>query len=855
MGKQGTAGNFGRSSAAATSDRDHARGPQWGESALQDLRFALRSLRKSPGFTATAVLTLALGIGANAAIFQLLDAVRLRSLPVANPRTLASIQIHGGNRGFGITAGDETLTYPLWEQIHKHQQVFSQVFAWANSGLSLGQVAQERRARGLWVSGEFFSGLGIAPLRGRVFSAQEDQPGCGLPGVVISYSLWQTEFGGRDSAIGQKLLIEDRPTEVIGITPLGFYGVEVGKKFDFALPFCSLTTFFPGAQTLARRDFFWLNVMGRLKPEMTLQTAAAQIASMSPGLVEATIPSGYNTAMLELYRGFRLAPYPGGSGLSELRKTYDESLWLLLGTTGLVLLIACANLANLMLARGSTREREMAVRLALGASRGRLIQQLLSEGLLLAVGGGVFGILLARVFSRTLVTILSTQDQLIELDLNLDWRVLMFTGLLAIATCVLFGLAPAFRGSRAQPGLTLKGQARGSTGGRERFAFQRMLVVSQIAVSLVLLVGALLFVRSFWKLMTIDPGFRQNGILIAVINLKRLDLAPERYENYSNQLLGQIRSLPEVESAAAATHVPFEGSFTSGVHVGGTEGASKFTWASPGYFRTMEIPLIAGRDFNERDTRASPRVAIVNESFVGKFFGGENPLGRTMRTVAEPDYPGADYEIVGVVKDTKYEGLREVAPPPQSFAPSSQYPTPGWWTNVFVRSSAPMGSAMAAVRDKLGELNPEIGVTFQIFQQNIEDGLVRERMMALLSGFFGALAALLAMIGLYGVISYIVAMRRNEIGIRMALGASRPNVVSVILRETLQLLVLGVVLGVLLALAATRGASSLLFGLQPHDPLTLIGASALLIAVAFLASCIPALRAARVDPMNALRYE
>jgi predicted permease len=833
---------------------------QWRtEYLLQDVRFALRTLSKSWGFTLTAVLTLALGIGANAAIFQLLDAVRLRSLPVPQPEKLAGVQVKNGNRGFGITISDNetSLTYPLWEQIRLHQQVFSNVFAWADSGsASLGEGAQERRARGLWVSGDAFETLGIFPLRGRFFSAQDDRPGCGIPGAVISYGLWQNEFGGQDSAIGSKLIVDSRPTEIIGVTPPGFFGLEVGRSFDFAVPFCTLETYFPGSGTLARADYFWLHVMGRLKPGVTLQQASSELTAMSPGAIDATLPTnGYGAIPLNVYRNFRLIVFPAGNGVSLLRQTYDTSLSLLLAITALVLLIACANLGNLMLARASTREREMAVRLALGASRWRLIRQLLSEGLLLAAGGAVFGVVLAEIFSRSLIRFLSVEGDAVQLDLSLNWRVLLFTGFIAILTCLVFGLVPAFRSSRAAPGTVLKSGSRGTTAGRERFSFQRLLVVSQIAVSVVLLVGALLFVRSFWNLVTLDPGFRERGILIAVLDFRRLAFSPERNTDFIREVLAQTRALPQVASVATSTHIPLNGSsWNLGVHVDNAEGGSRFTWVSPGYFQTMGIAVLAGRDFDERDTRTSPKVAVVNETFVHKYLYGQDPVGKVIRTNAEPGYPDAQYQIVGVIRDTKYNELRE-PPPPITFAPGDQFPAAGGWTVLFIRSDSPPFAAMNAVREKLSAFNPAINIDFHVLETDIQNGLVRERLMAVLSGFFGALAALLAMIGLYGLISYMVATRKNEIGIRMALGASPGSVIRIIVRQTLALLGVGVGAGLVLAMAAARGANSLLYGLEGNDPVTLFGAAGLLAAVALVASYIPAYRASRVDPMNALRYE
>ncbi len=825
------------------------------ETCWQDLRFALRVLRKSPGFTTTAILTLALGIGANTAIFQLLDAVRLRSLPVPSPNELAQIEIRGGTRGFGVSRTNADLTYPLFEQIRSHQEAFSSVFAWTSDNVPLGQGSQAKRARGLFVSGETFTALGVPPLKGRLLTTDDDHPGCGFPGAVISYAFWQSEFGGLDSAIGSKLLIDSHPVEVLGVTPPIFFGLEVGTNFDVAIPFCSIPAFH-NSPVLTRRELFWLTVMGRLKPGWNIDRAAAQLDAISPGLFETTVPYGYSAKSQDTYRAFRLAAYPGGSGVSGLREKYDASLWLLLGITGLVLLIACANLANLMLVRAGKREREVAVRLALGASRKRLILQLFTEGLVLAISGGVAGIFLASAFSKGILGLLSTERNLLELDVAPDWRVLAFTAAIAMMTCTIFGLVPALRSSRSEPSDALKSGSHGMTAGRDLFSFQRALVVLQIAVSLVLLAGAVLFVRSFRNLATLDPGFREKNILSGFVSLEPMHLAKaEQYQPVADDLLEQIRSIPQVESAASSTHVPLDGSsWTLGVHIRDLDTSSKFTWVSPEYFQTMQIPLLSGRYFNDRDTQESPRVAIVNEAFVRKYLGAANPIGMTMRTVAEPNYPSEVYEIIGLVKGTKYATLREEIPP-ETFGVALQFPGSRAWMNVFVRTSSPPGPLISTLREKISQVNPEIRAGFSVFKKDIENTLIRERMMAALSGFFGALAALLTTIGLYGVISYIVSARRNEIGIRVALGASRGNVVSIILRQTVVLLMLGVTMGIAFGLAATRTATSLLFGLRANDPLAFAGASMLLIAVALVASFVPARRASRVDPMVALRYE
>jgi predicted permease len=832
-----------------------ARGGSWTESTLQDLRLALRSLRKSPGFAITAILTLALGIGVNASIFQLIDAVRLRSLPVAEPQTLVTVQIKGGNHTVGIRRTPATLSLALFEQIRKHQQGLSGIFAWFNQDLRLGQGAQQRRAQGIWVSGDTFTTLGVVPFKGRLLSSEDDEPGCGTAGAVLSYGFWQSEFAGQDSAIGSKLLVDDHLTEVIGVTPPDFFGIEVGRSFNLALPFCSYPAYQPEDIYFARRDFLSFSVMGRLKPGWSAERASAELESISPGIFEATLPDGYNATVLADYRKFQLAAYLAPNGTSALREKYDASLSLLLGITGLVLLIACANLANLLLARASTREKDMAVRAALGASRWRLMRQLLAEGFVLAAGGALLGWAIANAFSRGILWLLHSQDPSLQLHLGLDWRVLGFTGIVALGTCILFDLVPALRSSRAIPIAALKSGCRGTTSGRERFSFQRTLVVTQIGVSMVLLVGALLFVRSFRNLITFDPGFREDGILVGYVNLAHLRLSgEEQYEAVQRQLADELRATPGVEAVATSMHVPLDGSTWSlDVRTGATEGSSKFTWVSPGYFQTMGIPILAGRDFTDRDTRTSPCVVVVNQTMAAKFLNGADATAKTLRTVPEPGYPAAQCQIIGVVRDAKYSGLREEIPP-ETFGVASQFPLGQTATFMFVRySSSPR--MLTQVQAKIAQFHPGIQAEFRLFRDNIQKGMVAERMMAFLSGTFGMLAILLTTIGLYGVISYIVAMRRSEIGIRMALGASGADVVGIITRQTLRMLAAGVLAGVLFSFATTRGASSLLFGIQPNDVLSVVGAAVFLVFVGLAAGYFPARRASRMDPSSAIRYE
>jgi predicted permease len=815
---------------------------------LQDLRYAARILRRSPALTATAVLTLALGIGANTAVFQLINAVGMRSLPVEDPGALAEVRIAGGNKGFGITNGRYgQLTRPVWQELQAHQEAFSGVFAWGEREVRVGEGSDLRRARGLTVSGEFFRVLGVQAFRGRLFEPSDEASSCPSRQAVISHAYWQRELGGRELGRDARLTVDLQPQEIIGVTPPGFFGLAVGESFDIAFPFCR--------PEKVRREVFDLAVMGRLRPGWTIERASAHLDALSTGIFEAAAPTGYGPTSIEQFKKFRLAAYSGSAGVSWLRAQYDMPLQLLLAMTGLVLLIACANLANLMLARATARQHEVAVRLALGASRATLLRQFLVESGLLAASGAALGIGLAQILSRVLVRTLSTADAAPTLTIATDWRVLLFTAGLAMATCLVFGIAPALRAARILPASAMKSGGRSMTAGRERFSVQRLMVVTQIAVSLVLLVAALLFVRSFRNLITFDPGFRQEGITVGFFSFHRSGLAPEGINDFQRAFLAEIKAVPGIVNAGTTTNTPLiGGSWTHGVQVGANQGDSKFTWVSPGYFETMNLPILQGRDFTLHDTRTSPRVAVVNQTFVRQLVGGYNPIGRTLRTAPEPNYPSTVYEIVGVVPDTKYNDLRGQIPA-MAFAPDSQYPTIGPWSAMMIQSSVEPAVAIAGIKHRLAESHPEILAEFSVFQSRIRAGLLRERLLAMLSGFFGALAAVLAVVGLYGMISFAVAQRRQEIGIRVALGAGRPQVIGMMMREAGWLLAVGLAVGAGLSLIAGRTASTLLFGLKPHDPLTLVSACLLLAVVAAAASFVPARSASKLDPLAALRHE
>ena len=822
---------------------------------LQDLRYGARMLRKQPGFTLIAVMTLALGIGANTALFQLLDAVRLRTLPVKQPRELAEVGFdHQGWYAGHLEGRYPVLTNPLWEQLRDHQQAFSSMFAWGTETFNLAVGGEARNAQGLWVSGDFFNVLGVSPLQGRVFQPADDRRGCGAAGAVISYSFWQREFGGAASVIGRKLTLAGHPVEIVGVTPASFYGVEVGRNFDVAVPLCAEPVIKGEGSNFERRNSWWLAAMGRLKPGWSLEQASAHVQALSPSLFEATVPPQYQSDLAKHYLAFKLKASPAGAGFSALREEYEKPLWLLLALAGLVLLIACANLANLMLARASARQREIAVRLALGASRWRLIQQLLAESLLLALLGATLGILLADDLSALLVSFLNTQGNPIFVALTLDWRVPGFTAGLAMLTCVLFGLAPAVKTTRIAPSAVLQAASRGLTASRERFGLRRTLVVAQVALSLVLLVSALLFSRSLDKLLKLNAGFRQDSILITNVNLARLKLPKERRQIFKQQLVERIRALPGVESAAATSLGPWGDYSNNYIETDQKEiGQTNLNQVSPDYFKALDIPLLEGRDFNQRDTAIAPKVAIVNEEFARQLLKSTHPVGRTFR-MRWFDHAPVVYQIVGLVKNTKYQDLREDFPRTAYF-PAAQDEDPDQVDHLLIRSQTLLVGLVSAVKHAISEVSPEIELEFQTFKTQLRDSLLRERLVATLSGFFGGLALVLVCIGLYGIVSYSVASRTNEIGIRLALGASPGDVLWLILREALLLVSVGVALGLPVALGATRLLASLLFAMKPADPVSLSLAALLMLVVAIVAGYLPARRATKVDPMIALRCE
>jgi putative ABC transport system permease protein len=796
-----------------------------------DVRFGLRQLRLNPTFTLVAVLSLALGIGANTAIFQLIDAIRLRALPVANPQELAYLDYAENSKRSGWwSTRSSTFTSVNWDSIRQNQLAFSQVIAWSAKPFNLALEGKARYAEGLFVSGDFFRVLGARAVVGRVFTAEDDQPGCGSPGAVIGYSFWQSEFAADPAITSRSVRLDGRLFPIIGVTPPEFFGVEIGHKFEAAVPLCSDPMFWlPGKGHIPSRTAWWLSIMGRLKPGWTIERANAQIQAVSPAIMGASLPEEYRADDAKKFLANKLIVTSGATGVSQLRRPYQEPLWILLATTGLVLLIACANLANLLLARASVREREIAIRQAIGASRTRLVLQLLCESMLLAVLGAVAGVGLAALLSRALVAFLTTEQNRMFVGLAMDWRVFGFTAATAILTCVLFGLVPALRATRVAPTSAMRSSGRGLTAGREKFSLRRALVVAQVTMSMVLLAGALLFVRSLQNLLSIDPGFRPEGIVQVSVDYRAAHFPMERIYSVRRETLEKLTQRTGAIAAAQVDMTPVGGggwdqnAWEPGF--GGPRLDVMFNRAGPGYFRTMGTAFVAGRDFDNHDNLTSPKVAIVNEQFARKIFQGKNPIGRTFRREEFGDTPDSEFLVVG-------QGA-----------------------NFVLRTNAPLGEFYHNAEAALGEIHPGLGVDFLVLTTRIKQTLIRDRLMAALAGAFGLLAGVLTVLGLYGVIAYMVARRRNEIGVRIALGATQAGVIGLVLREAMLLLAAGLIAGTALALWAGRAAASLVYGVKPDDPLTLGSAVTLLVVVALIASYAPARHASRLQPMDALREE
>jgi predicted permease len=679
---------------------------------LRHIRIGWRGLRGSPGFTIVAVLTLALGIGANTAIFQLVDAIRLRSLPVKAPQQLALIQLadRKGWRGNQAKAWP-TLTNPQWEYFRDHQKIFSGALAWSSN--MLGLSTDPRSVRGLFVSGDFFRVLGVAPQLGRVFTPTEDRRGCGVPGAVLSHAFWQSEFAGDAGILGRKIILNQQPVEVVGVSGPEFTGLEVGTGFDVAVPLCSQATLWNAGNWLDEGAVWWLTVMGRQAADQDLASINARLRVLSPALFDATLSPKYPREDAADYLKMTLRATPGGAGVSDLREPYEDPLFLLLAATGLVLLLACANLGNMILARVSTRAHEFALRLSIGASRLQVLRQLMIENGLLALGGAGAGLFIANALSRSLVAFLGTEGNSLLIDLRPDGELIAFSTLVTAGCCAAFGLLPAWRATGGDAADALKSNSR-VTATRSGSALRQVLVVAQVTLSLVLVFGALLFSRTLANVLTVDAGFRYAGVLTAWIDYSRLNVPTAARWSFERELLETIRATPDVVSAAESDVIPLSGSggssrvwLESSQHRQGIEAKTHFI--GDGYMETMGVRLLAGREFNRRDTVAASRVAIVNQTLARQLGINSNPIGHRFRKEANPWQPETTFEIVGLVSDTKYFSLKE------EFSPIAYYSTaqdsnPAPDVQLVIRSRSSASQLAGTLHKTLKEEYPGIGM-------------------------------------------------------------------------------------------------------------------------------------------------
>ena len=839
---------------------------------IQDLRFALRGLAKAPVFTAVAVLSLALGIGANTAIFTLLDQVLLRRLPVRNPEELVLLWMHGGTH-YGSNWGGNAISYPLYEDLTRNNQVFTGMFCRFPTSVSLSFEGNTERVAAELVSGTYFPVLGVGAALGRTFTGEEDQTPGGHPLVILSHDYWKSRFASDPAAVGKTIVVNGHDMTVVGVTAPGFRGVELEFVPQIFVPMMMKAQMTPFWDALKDRRSRFVNAFGRLKPGVTREQAKASLAPFFKGVLEMEVKeAAFRNASVESRQSFLrniLDVLPGGQGRSYLRRQLETPLLVLMGLTAGVLLIACANVANLLIARAAAREKEIAVRLAVGAGRGRIVRLLLVESLVLAALGAACGVGLAYATDRVVFSLLPSDASSLKLSPVPDLRILLFTTLVAGLTALVFGLVPALQAARPDLAPTLKDQAGAVAGSAGHARLRKALVAVQVALSLLLLVGAGLFVRSLGNLRQLGPGFETERLLAFNVDPSLNGYRADKSRAFYQQLSLDLHALPGVSSAGLASMTILEdnewdSSVTVEGHVAAPgEDVSPFMNSiSPGYFKTLGVPIVAGRDFTVQDTEQikhgsdeddyAPRVVIVNEKFAQRYFGG-NALGRHVGFGTDPGTP-TDMEIVGVVKDIKYMNLKEEIPI-QMFVPYLASRYVGFMT-VYVRTTLPPEQIVAMARARVKTLDPNLPVFgVRAMDERVTDSLLIERLIAGLSAAFGTLATLLACVGLYGVLAYNVSRRRREIGLRMALGAASSDVVRLILREALLLLAIGLVVGLPAALGLARAVQSQLFGVHFADPLTIGSAALGLGLAAVLAGYLPARRASRIDPVTALRYE
>ena len=840
-------GELGNLTCAAERGRE-AWGWTWFEQFLRDVRYAARALRKSPAFTATAVVSLGLGIGANTAIFTLIDALLLRRLPVYNPDELVRVV----TRSKDAPGVSESFNYPLARALADERDVFAAAAGFSAANFTVGQAGALRRVPGAWVTGAFYETLGLQPAAGRLLTPQDDETRSPVV-AVLSYDYWKRQFACNPAAIGQKILINGYPVTIAGVSPPGFNGAVVGSVANITLPIAAMVPMNVNGGVLLGPGNYWLRVLARPREGLSVAEAKARLAAAWPRISSAAISPGWPRRLQERVRGSRLDLAPGGTGWTFLRAIFEKPLFVLMTIVGLVLLIACANVANLLLARGAARQHEIGVRLAIGAGRWRIARQLLTESALVSFCGALLGVGLAVFGSHALVDVLSRGPFKVAFDLAPNGRVLAFASAVALASAVLFGLAPALKSTNVAPSAALKDDGRMT---HSRSLMASSLVSVQVALSLVLVIGAGLFLRTLQNLQTLDPGFRREGVLVAGINEQRANDRTPQVTALFKDVLDRIQRIPGVLSASVSDNTPMSGgtwteaAVPKGQPVPDHDNAD-FISIGPRFFETMRTPLVSGREFTDRDDVASPMVAIVSEAFARRHFPGRDPVGSSITATVRR--PAADLLIVGVVKDMVLDGLRSASPPTvyvAYFQRSQLEPT-----LLNIRVSGNLAEAERAIREELQPRLPKIPLDVRALSEQVEGTLVQERLMAMLASSFGVLALALAAVGLYGVLAYAVARRRNEIGIRLALGARPGRVVSMVIRDATQLLGLGVIIGLPAAWAASRSISSMLFGVKPTDPATIACASGVLIFVGLLAAFLPAYRASRVNPVEALRNE
>ncbi|HEX4915165.1 MAG TPA: ABC transporter permease, partial [Vicinamibacterales bacterium] len=725
----------------------------------RDLKFAFRQLRQTPIVSAVALLSLALGIGANVAIFSLVNALILKTLPVHEPAQLVQIQLNdqpqAADAGRGPVSNTTSFTNPQWEYIRDHQDFFSGATAVGYARFNLNASGEARQIPGLYVSGRFLDTLGVSPIIGRGFTADDDRRG-GAPVAIISYGFWQREFGGDANVLGRTVNLDGNAFPIVGVTPREFFGVRVGFTFDVMIPLGNEPIIRGVESGLDRRSMWWLSIFARLAPGQTMANAEARLQALHAPMREATMPPDYRPEDRVRYFEDPFGLTEAATGISNLRDRYSRPLYVLLVIVGLVLMIACANMANLLLAQSMARRRELAVRLSLGAGRRQLIRQLLVESVMLASAGALAGLAIAAWGSRAVIAIMSTRTNVIALDLAMDWRVFGFTALVGVATGLLFGVVPAMRGTALSPADALRDNSRGVITGGGRLNIGHGLVALQVALSFVLVFGSTLFVRTLVTLTTQGMGFESERVLLATVDLRRTGSKPEQRLALFQQSRDAIAAVPGVDAAAASFVTPISGSTWNlriavpGYNGGERDRTALFNGVTQDYFKTLGTPILAGRDITSSDSAGRPEVVLVNEAFGKKFFAGENPVGRTFTIEGfGPDRKDRQVEIIGLVADAKYRTLRE-EPPPTMYAAMAQQSQIGSSVRMAIKTRGEPWTARDAVLHAIGGVNKEIAVDFRTLDEDLGAAVLQERLVASLSAVFGGLALLLAALGLYG---------------------------------------------------------------------------------------------------------